>query len=244
MTVSALCVYGTYYDPSLPLSWLLIVPSVWGGLTLTLRGTAYMALTVSLMAMLMTYLPHNQFGYTRWLPAASIVDLLVIASTVFMLLLTLFRVQRARLVAELAEQSAHSEDQRQMLEAVFETMTDGVMVFTLGNVPKYNGAARRLHLQRSNLASRRNFRHPLAHVGRQGGYGFEDSAREDRWKDIAAHTETRHYGGCRADELFAGSGEDMRRDGITREHRLLHDIGKAGDQRTLESAIVDGVNQL
>ncbi len=144
LLASALCVYGTYYDPSLPLSWLLIVPSVWGGLTLTLRGTAYLSLTVSLMAMLMTYLPHNQFGYTRWLPAASIVDLLVIASTVFMLLLTLFRVQRARLVAELAEQSAHSEDQRQMLEAVFETMTDGVMVFTLGNVPKYNGAARRL----------------------------------------------------------------------------------------------------
>ena len=37
-----LCVYGTYHDPSLPLSWLLIIPSVWGGLTLTLRGTGYL----------------------------------------------------------------------------------------------------------------------------------------------------------------------------------------------------------
>ena len=51
------CVYGTYYDPSLPLSWLLIVPSVWGGLTLTVRGTAYLILTVSLTAAAMAYLP-------------------------------------------------------------------------------------------------------------------------------------------------------------------------------------------
>ena len=64
LVTSVLCVYGTYYDPSLPLSWLLIIPSVWGGLTLTVRGTAYLAITVALIAASMTYLPQNQFGYT------------------------------------------------------------------------------------------------------------------------------------------------------------------------------------
>ncbi len=57
------CVYGSYHDPSLPLSWLLIIPSVWGGLTLTVRGTGYLALTLALAAASMSYLPQNQFGY-------------------------------------------------------------------------------------------------------------------------------------------------------------------------------------
>jgi hypothetical protein len=52
LSCAVLCVYGTYYDPSLPLSWLLIVPSVWGGLTLTVRGTGYLAITVALLAAL------------------------------------------------------------------------------------------------------------------------------------------------------------------------------------------------
>ena len=58
-----LCVYGSYHDPTLPLSWLLIIPSIWGGLTLTVRGTAFLALTVALAAASMSYLPQNQFGY-------------------------------------------------------------------------------------------------------------------------------------------------------------------------------------
>ena len=98
---SVTCVYGTYVDPTLPLSWLLMIPCVWGGLTLTIRGTAYLALTVALCAAAMTYLPQNQFDYTGFLPAASIVDLLVIASVAFAFLLTLMRDQRARLIAEL-----------------------------------------------------------------------------------------------------------------------------------------------
>ena len=78
------CVYGSYHDPSLPLSWLLIIPSVWGGLTLTVRGTGYLAITVALAAASMTYLPQNQFGYGGAAARpSSIMDLLVIASTAF-----------------------------------------------------------------------------------------------------------------------------------------------------------------
>ncbi len=58
LTVAAfVCVYGSYHDPSLPLSWLLIIPSVWGGLTLTVRGTGYLALTVALAAASMSAPP-------------------------------------------------------------------------------------------------------------------------------------------------------------------------------------------
>ena len=101
LVTAFVCVYGSYHDPSLPLSWLLILPSVWGGLTLTVRGTAYLALTVALLAASMTYLPQNEkFGYDGLLPASTIMDLLVIASTAFTLLLALMREQRAAHVAE------------------------------------------------------------------------------------------------------------------------------------------------
>ena len=144
LVTSVLCVYGTYYNPSLPLSWLLIIPSVWGGLTLTVRGTAYLALTVALIAASMTYLPQNQFGYTGLLPAASIVDLLVIASTAFALLLALMREQRGQLIQELDRKGAESESQRQLLETVFDSMNDGVVVLDHSQVTMYNNAARQL----------------------------------------------------------------------------------------------------
>ena len=144
LLIAVVCVYGTYLDPSLPLSWLLMIPSVWGGLTLTIRGTAYLTLTVALCAAAMTYLPQNQFGYVGVLPASSIVDLLVIASTAFGFLLTLMRDQRARLITELDGRRAESESQRELLEAVFESMNDGVMIIGEAGVTKHNSAARKL----------------------------------------------------------------------------------------------------
>ncbi len=141
---SALCVWGTYHAPSLPLSWLLIIPSLWGGLTLTLRGTAYLALTVAVLAAAMTYVPMNQFGYDRLLPAASIVDLLLTASTALMLLLALMREQRARLLDELDSRGRQSETQRQLLAAVFDSMHDGVIIFDGENVSMYNSSARKM----------------------------------------------------------------------------------------------------
>ncbi len=141
---AAVCVYGTYYDPSLPLSWLLIVPSVWGGLTLTVRGTGYLGITIALLATAMTYLPQNAFGYSGILPASSIVDLLVIASTTFALLLTLMRQERGELIYELDRKGAESETQRRVLETVFNSMTDGVIIVNDSEVSLYNSAARQL----------------------------------------------------------------------------------------------------
>ncbi|HSK34438.1 MAG TPA: ATP-binding protein, partial [Propionicimonas sp.] len=144
LATALMCVYGTYHDPSLPLSWLLIVPSVWGGLTLTVRGTGYLGLTVALIAASMTYLPQNQFGYNGILPAAVIVDMLVIASTAFMMLLTLMREQRGSLINELDRKGAESESQRQVLETVFQSMNDGVVILDRSGVAMYNSAARQL----------------------------------------------------------------------------------------------------
>lgn len=142
--VAALCVVGTYHDPSLPLSWLLIVPSVWGGMTLTVRGTAWLTLYVALVAAGMTYLPQNQFGYAGLLPAASIVDLLVVASSAFALLLALMRAQRARLIEALDVRGNEAEAQRRLLEAVLDAMDEGVLVVGEEGVRSHNQATRTL----------------------------------------------------------------------------------------------------
>jgi signal transduction histidine kinase len=93
----------------------------------------------------MTYLPQNQFDYHGILPPASIVDLLVIASVAFAFLLTLMRDQRARLIIELDGKRVESEEQRTLLEKVFDSMNDGVMIANAGSgVTKFNPAARRL----------------------------------------------------------------------------------------------------
>ena len=71
-------------------------------------------------------------------------DLLVIASTAFTLLLTLMREQRASLIAELDRKGAESETQRRLLETVFDSMSDGVVVVEESQVSMYNAAARQL----------------------------------------------------------------------------------------------------
>ena len=138
------CVFGSYHDPSLPLSWLVIIPSVWGGLTLTVRGTGYLCITLALASASMSYLPQNQFGYDGAFPASSIMDLLVIACTSFFLLLALMREQRAALIAELDRKGVESENQRRMLETVFDSMSDGVVIVDNARVSMYNAAARQL----------------------------------------------------------------------------------------------------
>ena len=71
-------------------------------------------------------------------------DLLVIASTAFSLLLALMREQRAALITELDRKGVESENQRRMLETVFDSMSDGVVIVDSARVSMYNAAARQL----------------------------------------------------------------------------------------------------
>ncbi|MET0838935.1 MAG: ATP-binding protein [Marmoricola sp.] len=184
------CVYGSYHDPSLPLSWLLIIPSVWGGLTLTVRGTGYLAITLALAAASMSYLPQNQFGYSGAFPASSIMDLLVIACTAFFLLLVLMREQRAALIAELDRKGVESESQRRMLETVFDSMTDGVIIVDDSRVSMYNAAARQL-LGRPILAGTPgSWAGDFGLKAANGGPLDDDTLHEALWVDADDGTKT------------------------------------------------------
>ncbi|MGN6782714.1 MAG: sensor histidine kinase [Marmoricola sp.] len=141
---AGLGVWGTYNDPSQPQSWLMLVPFVWAGLTLTPRGTAALSLGVVLGAAVVTVLPRKHFGYAGLLPASSMVDLLLIASIGAAMLLTLMRDQRGRLIAELDERTTEAEAQGRLLEMVFDGITDGALIAEPAGVLRFNSAARQL----------------------------------------------------------------------------------------------------
>ena len=178
------CVYGSYHDPSLPLSWLLIIPSVWGGLTLTVRGTGYLAITLALAAASMSYLPQNHFGYDGSFPPSSIMDLLVIACTAFFLLLALMREQRAALIAELDRKGAESESQRRMLETVFDSMSDGVVIVDNAEVSMYNAAARQLLGRPIPAGTPSSWAGDFGLSAADGGPLDDDALREALWVEV------------------------------------------------------------
>ena len=68
----------------------------------------------------------------------------MIASAAFALLLALMREQRGELIQQLDRKGAESESQRQLLETVFDSMSDGVVVLDDSQVTMYNNAARQL----------------------------------------------------------------------------------------------------
>ncbi len=222
-----LCVYGTYNDPALPLSWLLIVPSVWGGLTLTVRGGCHVALTVALLAAAMTYLPQNEFGYGGILPPSLIVDLLVIASTTFALLLTLMRQQRGELIYELDRKGVESEKQRQVLETVFDSMKDGVVIVDNSEVTMYNSAARQLLGRPIPSGQPESWTEMFALRDAQGATLDDDTLRASLYVppgDAHAKTLEVHVGHGDAARILDISAQPLGTDTVRSTIVLLHDI--------------------
>jgi signal transduction histidine kinase len=146
------CIWATYLDPDLPLTWFLLLPALVAGSILTPRGASVYALFIALISALATLHPINQFGYDGFLPGSIVIDLLIIASTFITIHLAVLQAQRLHAAQQLEDERATAfddraaaEDQAAMLERVYETMTDGLLVMEHGRrVVFHNEAARRL----------------------------------------------------------------------------------------------------
>jgi signal transduction histidine kinase len=145
LPLGAVCVWLTYLDPSLPLSWFLLLPALVGGSVLSPRGAAIYALVIAMLSALATLSPTNRFDYDGFFPASVIIDALVTAATLITVHLAVLRLQRTTATAELERQRSAASEQALLLGTVFETMSDGLVV--LGpdrSVTLHNGAARQL----------------------------------------------------------------------------------------------------
>ncbi|MGH3348867.1 MAG: ATP-binding protein [Nocardioides sp.] len=146
------CIWVTYLDPELPLTWFLLLPALVAGSILTPRGAAVFALFIALISALATLHPINQFGYDGFLPGSIVIDLLITASTFITIHLAVLQDQRMDAARQLEAEREAAEDERSaaeeqaaLLARVYETMTDGLIVMEQGRrVVFHNEAARRL----------------------------------------------------------------------------------------------------
>ena len=156
--LGAVCLWVTYLDPELPLTWFLLLPAIVAGSMLAPRGAAVYALAVAVGAALATLHPINQFGYDGVVPGSVIIDLLLTASTFVTLQLAILRDQRAAATAELDRQSRSAQDQAALLGTVFDTMSDGLVVLDdRRRVVMHNAAARQLLGRRIPLGQEMNW---------------------------------------------------------------------------------------
>ena len=157
---------------------------------------------MALAAASMSYLPQNQFGYVGLLPASTIMDLLVIVSTAFALLLTLMREQRAALIAELDRKGVESESQRRMLETVFDSMSDGVLIVDGNRVSMFNAAARQLLGRPIPGGTPATWAGDFGLSAADGGPLSDEDLREALWVDTTPP--------CRPGRSRCGSGTMVR----------------------------------
>src|SRR5262245_16478186 len=109
---------------------------------------------------------------------------------------------------------------------------------------KRHRAARRLDLEAAHLASRRHFGESCREGGCKRRNALEDTAGKHRWKYIAAHSETRHDRGRCDGQLARGAIENVPGDGVARLCGTLHDGSERSNRVTLQSMVVDRVNEL
>lgn len=142
--VSLACMYVVFVGPDLPLSWFMLIPAVWAGVMLSPYGAAVHALMQSLAAGVLALTAADKFTYEGVLPSSLIVDMLLTASTFVALQIALLRDERERAIIAERAQRQEADTQSTLLGQVFDSMTDGMMLFTAGELVRYNPAARHL----------------------------------------------------------------------------------------------------
>lgn len=146
MVVTGVCLGAVFAFPEVKLSWLVILPAIWAGMTLGPWVAAAFGLTMFAAAVAAELVEHPYgISYDAPLPAVVLLNVLMTSFVFVVLLLSLLRDQRARLVEEVVARRQESIDQGNLLGEVFEAMSDGLIIFDrAGRVHHRNAAARRV----------------------------------------------------------------------------------------------------
>ncbi|MEP7160402.1 MAG: ATP-binding protein [Dermatophilaceae bacterium] len=158
------CLLIPFLTPSYPLDWMVLIPAVWIGVTLTPRTVAWGVIAMSLIPTVFRDSPHWRAEPDQLLPASSVLELLLTTAIILSFVLVAFREQRARLTAKAAEAAANSVAQSELLNSVIQTMRDGVLLAdSSGRVQLTNAAARAMLGRPTSRSSA---------VGWAGSYAF------------------------------------------------------------------------
>lgn len=140
------CIVLGYTHPELPITWLCLVPGLWAGLVFSPRAAAVYCLVVAGASGAAVGFWEDIFVYTGGiLPPALLIDLMICFATFLTMLLALFRDQRLRMLTELRERRATARMQADLMRAMVDSMSDGLVLSDqAGRVRLQNPAARAL----------------------------------------------------------------------------------------------------
>jgi signal transduction histidine kinase len=143
LLVTAVSLGTVFTFDDLPLTWIVLLPAVWAGLTMGPWTSAAYSLTGTLavvLAQTIAVVSGTADAYS--LRNVVMLDCLMTAFVFVVLLLSLVRDQRAYLANEVVRRRQEAMDQAGLLGTVFESINEAlVLMDTLGVVQLHNAAA-------------------------------------------------------------------------------------------------------
>ena len=217
LAVTAACLGLVFYFDQYPLTWLVLLPAIWAGMTIGPWTSAAYGLTVAVSVVVAESLPGTPAAQTRSDHATLVLlDCLMAAFVLVVLLLSLVRDQRAFLAGEVVQRRQEAIDQAGLLSTVFESISDAlVLMDPHGVVQLHNGAAVEL------LGHERLDLEPVRWLRRMREeetftYTFNRDGSEDGFRVLAVQLADVQYAG--ADGIVA-----IARD-VTSEQRRIEEL--------------------
>ena len=143
LLVTGLCLGAVFTFNDLPLTWIVMLPAIWAGLSMGPWTSAAYSLTGTLAVVIAQAIPAANRAYgTADLTNILLLDSLMTAFVFVVLLLSLLRDQRAHLAGEVVRRRQEALDQAGLLGTVFESINEAlVLMDTEGVVQLHNAAA-------------------------------------------------------------------------------------------------------
>lgn len=217
LVVTAACIAVVFAHNDLPLTWIVLLPAIWAGLSLGPWSSAAYSITVALTVVLVQSVPAGNRPYGA-LDRAEILllDSLMASFVLVVLLQSLLRDQRAHLAEEVVRRRQEALDQAGLLGTVFESINEAlVLMDSSGTVQLHNSAAAQI-LGRDKLVSE-----PPLWLGREPDlasfvYNFDRDGTEDGRGMLSVQLASVQYAG--SDSVVA-----IVRD-VTTEQRRIEEL--------------------
>ena len=143
MLVTAVCLGAVFVFNDYPLTWIVLLPAIWAGMTMGPWTSAAYGLTGTLAVVVAQAIPAATSSYgTTDLPSLLLLDSLMTAFVFVVLLLSLLRDQRAYLAGEVVQRRQEAVEHAGLLGTVFESMSEALVLLDHdGTVQLHNVAA-------------------------------------------------------------------------------------------------------
>jgi signal transduction histidine kinase len=142
LLVTGLCLGAVFTFNDLPLTWIVLLPAIWAGLTMGPWTSAAYSLTGTLAVVIAQAIADTKtIAGTSELTSVLLLDSLMTAFVFVTLLLSLVRDQRAHLAGEVVRRRQEALDQAGLLGTVFESINEALVLMDPEGVVQLHNAA-------------------------------------------------------------------------------------------------------